>query len=210
MKILIGCEESQAVCIEMRKLGHEAYSCDLIDCSGDHPEWHIKGDVVEAIKSRKWDFIGLHLPCTCVTVSGNSTYGLEKDGTPKPRHSERIKAVLWMEFVWSLAISVCDKVYLENPVGVLRSMSDVFPNPQYVQPWMFGHTEKKRTGLFLHGLPRLKETNNVKEEMQKLPKNVQERLHYLPPSEDRAKLRSKTFPGIAKAMAEQWTKEAQK
>lgn len=204
MKILVACEESQAVTIELRKLGHEAYSNDVDPCTGGHPAWHFRMDCFKAITTGgKWDMIIMHPPCTAMTVSGNSTYGLNKDGTPKQRHKERIEAVKWTQKLWDLATSVCDKVAMENPVGVLNTMGN-FPKAKYVQPYQFGHMEQKNTGLWLCGLPPLKETNNVYDEMMKLPKNIRERLHYLPPGPERARLRSKTFTGIAKAMAEQW------
>lgn len=190
MRVLIACEESQAVCIEMRKLGHEAYSCDLIECSGGHPEWHIVGDAMDAIKSRKWDLIIMHPPCTALAVSGNRWYG---DGMPK--HQDRIESVKWTQSLWDLATSVCDKVAMENPVGALNKYGD-FPKPQYIQPWQFGHGETKKTGLWLNGLTELKPTDVVDGREQNIWK--------MPPSDDRAKLRSKTYVGIAKAMASQW------
>jgi len=204
MKVLVACEESQTVTIELRKLGHEAYSNDIIECSGGHPEWHLKMDCFDAIEFMQWDMIIMHPPCTAMTVSGNSTYGKNPDGTWKPKHQERIDAVQWTQSLWNLATLVCDKVAMENPVGVLNTMGS-FPKANYIQPYEFGHMEQKKTGLWLHGLAPLKGTEDVYDSMMKLPKNVRERLHYLPPSPDRAKLRSKTYKGIAKAMAEQWT-----
>lgn len=198
MNVLIACEESQAVTIEMRKLGHNAFSCDLIECSGGHPEWHLQMDCMEAIKSMKWDLIVMHPPCTAMTVSGNAWYGVDM-----PKHNERLKAVEWTQSLWDLAVSVCDKVAMENPVGVLNKYGK-FPKPQYIQPYEFGHMETKKTGLWLHGLDELKPTSDLKAATMDLPENERMRLHYLPPSEDRAKLRSKTYPGIAKAIAEQW------
>jgi len=112
MKVLVACEESQAVTKEFRELGHEAYSNDLIECSGGHPEWHLKTDCFEAIRSKEWDLIIMHPPCTAMTVSGNSTYGLNPDGTWKAKHHKRIEAVIWTQNLWNLAISVCDKVAL--------------------------------------------------------------------------------------------------
>jgi hypothetical protein len=203
MKILVACEESQAVTIELRKLGHKAYSNDLIECSGGHPEWHLEMDCFSAIDIGSWDMIIMHPPCTAMTVSGNSTYGLNIDKTPKPKHSERIAAVKWTQRLWNLAISACDKVAMENPVGVLNTMGK-FPKANYIHPWQFGHQEQKKTGLWLYGLEPLKANDIVYDKMMLLPKNEREKLHYLPPSKDRARLRSKTYPGIAKAMAEQW------
>ena len=203
LKVLVACEESQTVTRAMRELGCEAYSNDLEPCSGSNPEWHLKMDCVQAIKSRKWDLIIMHPPCTALSVSGNSTYGLNTDGTPKTKHHKRIASVKWTQALWELAISVCDRVAMENPVGVLNTMGK-FPKAKYVQPYQFGHMEQKKTGLWLYGLPALEETNNVYDEMMLLPKNVRERLHYLPPGPDRARIRSTTYKGIAKAMATQW------
>lgn len=192
MKILVGCEESQSITIELRKLGYEAYSCDIQDCSGGHTEWHIKGDVIETILGDEWDMIILHPPCTKLAVSGNRWYGKNSKG-----YEERLEAVKWTQRLWDIATSVCDKVALENPVGVLNSMGD-FPKPQYIQPWQFGHGECKKTGFWLHGLPELTPTDIVEGREQNIWK--------MPPSEDRGKLRSKTYLGIAKAIAQQWTK----
>tara|TARA_R110000772_G_C13120865_1_gene421816 strand:+ start:72 stop:704 length:633 start_codon:yes stop_codon:yes gene_type:complete len=203
MKILVACEESQTVTGELRKLGHEAYSNDIDDCSGPRQDWHLKMDCFDAVKLKEWDMIIMHPPCTAMTVSGNSTYGLNTDGTYKPKHHKRLEAVAWTQALWDLATSVCDKVAMENPVGVLNTMGR-FPKATYIQPWQFGHTEQKKTGLWLYGLEPLKETHNVYEEMMTLPKSKRERLHYLPPSADRARLRSKTYLGIAKAIAKQW------
>jgi len=197
MKILVGCEESQAVTIELRKLGHEAYSCDLQECSGGYPEWHLRMDVFQAIELKKWD-MGIFFPdCTYLTVSANKWYKDQperKSGTlvGQKRCEAREKGI---EFFMRLYNSDIPKIAIENPIGV---MSSRFRKPnQVLQPWMFGHGETKATCLWLKGLPNLKPTNVVD--------GREQRLHYLPKTKDRAKLRSKTFPGIAKAMAEQWT-----
>ena len=192
MKILVACEESQAVTIELRRLGHEAYSCDIENCSGGHPEWHLQQDVVPLLK-QKWDMIIAFPPCTHLAVSGAAWFEEKrKDG----RQQQGI------DFFMLFTNLDCPRVAIENPVGI---MSTYYRKPdQIIQPWMFGHPEKKATCLWLKGLPLLQPTNDVSEIMKTLPKNKQERLHYLPPSTERAKLRSKTFPGIAKAMAEQW------
>ena len=197
MKILIACETSGTVREAFRKLGHDAWPNDILP-SDDDSSYHIQGDCVDVILSQKWDFIGMHLPCTYIAVSGNAHYGKGKS-----KHHLRLQAIKWTMDVWKLATDVCNKVYLENPVGVLP----IKPT-QYIQPWMFGHPESKKTGLWLHGLNKLKETDNVKYIFDTLPKHKQQRLHYLPPSKDRWKIRSKTFQGIADAMAKQWsTKE---
>lgn len=191
MKVLIACEESQTVCKAFRELGHEAYSNDIIPCSGGRPEWHLQMDVFEAIEYDFWDLIIMHPPCTAVAVSGNGTYGSGKE-----RHQERINSAKWIEKLWKRATSVCDMVCMENPVGVLNSLIPELPKPQFIQPWMFGHGETKKTALWLFQLPLLQPTEIVEGREGKVWK--------MPPSPDRAKLRSKTFPGIARAVAEQW------
>lgn len=191
-KVLIACEESQAVTKEMRALGIEAYSCDIEPCSGGHPEWHIQVDVTPLLE-QEWDMIIAFPPCTHLAVSGAAWFEQKrKDG----RQQQGI------DFFMLFANAKCNRVAIENPVGI---MSSVWRKPdQIIQPWMFGHPETKATCLWLKGLPKLVETENVKEKMQSLPRNKAMRLHYLPPSPQRARLRSKTFHGIAKAMAEQW------
>ena len=193
MRILVACEESQAVTKEFRKLGHEAYSCDIQPCSGGHPEWHIQGDVFEVINDG-WDMMIAFPPCTHLAVSGAAWFEQKrKDG----RQQEGI------DFFMALANAPIERIAIENPVGV---MSTVWRKPdQIIQPWQFGHPEKKATCLWLKNLPKLEPTNNVKEYMDTLPKNKSNRLHYLPPSPERSKLRSKTFEGIAAAMAIQWS-----
>ena len=191
-KILVACEESQAVTIELRKLGHEAYSCDIVECSGGHPEWHLQQDVVPLLKE-DWDMIIAFPPCTHLAVSGAAWFEEKrKDG----RQQEGI------DFFMKFANANCERLAIENPVGI---MSTQWRKPdQIVQPYEFGHMEQKKTCLWLKGLPKLVGTDNVKDEMMKLSKKERERIHYLSPGPERAKLRSKTFPGIAKAMAEQW------
>lgn len=195
MRVLVACEESQAVTIELRKLGHEAFSCDIEPCSGGHPEWHLQEDVTPLLKQR-WDIIIAFPPCTHLAVSGAAWFEQKrKDG--------RQQAAI--DFFMMFANADCERIAIENPVGI---MSTVYKKPsQIVQPYEYGHPEQKKTCLWLKGLPLLQPTNNVYDQMMQLPKNKRERLHYLPPSPERAKLRSKTFPGIAKAMAEQWAGE---
>jgi hypothetical protein len=197
MKILIGCEESQEVCKAFRAAGHEAYSCDLKPCSGGYPEWHLQMDVFEAIKLKDWD-MGIFFPdCTYLTISANKWYKDQperKSGTlvGQARREAREKAI---RFFMSLHNSGIPKIAIENPIGV---MSTRFRKPdQVVQPWMFGHGETKATCLWLVGLPKLKATDIVDGRDQ--------RLHKLPPTKNRAELRSKTFPGIAAAMAATWS-----
>lgn len=123
MNVLIGCEESQAVCIAFRERGHEAFSCDLKPCSGGHPQWHLQMDVFDAIRLRKWDFIGLHPTCTKMTLSGNRTYG-----KGKPRYQERLDAVEWTIGLWKFACANAEKVYMENPMGAMNPDSRL-PTP---------------------------------------------------------------------------------
>ena len=193
MKVLVGCEESQAVTIAFRERGHDAYSCDLQECSGGHPEWHIQGDIFEPLKDG-WDLFIAHPPCTWIAVSGNRYYA----GTQKRQQAA--------DFIWKLwtASNHIERVSFENPVGQINKYLPEMPKPQYIQPYQFGHMETKKTGLWLRGLPKLIETNNVYEEMMKLPKKKRERVWYMSPGKNRGKERSKTYKGIAEAMAEQW------
>lgn len=184
MKVLIGCEFSGTVRDAFAKRKHDAWSNDLLKT--EKPGNHILGDVFTAIASQKWDLIIMHPPCTALCVSGNRWYGRNM-----PKHDERKKAIQWTLALWSQAISVCDKVCMENPVGVLP-----LKPTQYVQPWQFGHGETKKTGLWLHGLCKLKSTKTVF--------GRENKVHKMPPSDDRWKKRSLTYSGIAKAMAEQW------
>lgn len=200
MKVLVACEYSGRVRDAFIAKGHNAISCDLLPTDAEGP--HHQGDLYDMLNDR-WDLIVAHPPCTALTVAGNSTYG---EGQPK--YAERLEAVKWTVDLWEAMKAVSPRVCMENPVGVLRRLGGMHA-PQFVQPYQFGHMEQKKTGLFLHGLPDLKETNNVYDEMMKLPKNQRERLHYLPPSPDRWKLRSTTYQGIADAMADQWGMHSQ-
>lgn len=193
MKILIACEESQTVCKAFRAKGHEAYSCDILPCSGGHPEWHIQGDVLNQLDNN-WDLMIAHPPCTHIAVSGAAWFK-EKIADGRQQAS--------LDFVKKLMESTIPRIAVENPVSVISTK--IRKPDQIIHPWMFGHLEQKTTCLWLKNLPKLKETNNVKLEMMRLPKNERERLHYLPPGKNRSIERSKTFQGIADAMAEQWS-----
>ena len=184
MRVLVACEESQAVTKELRRLGHEAYSCDIEPCSGGHPEWHLQQDVTQLLKIR-WDMVIAFPPCTDLAVSGARYFEQKrKDG----RQQKSI------EFFMMFANCGCPKTAIENPVGI---MSGIYRKPdQIIQPWQFGHGETKRTCLWLKGLPKLKPVDIVP--------GREQRIWKMPPGKDRAKTRSKTYPGIAKAMAEQW------
>ena len=196
MKVLVACEYSGTVRDAFRKLGHNAWSCDLLPTDAD-PTFHHQGDVYDML-NEQWDLIIAHPPCTALAVSGNAWYG---EG--KPKYQERLNSVEWTRKLYLRCKCASSKVCFENPVGVLTRLGGL-PKPNYVQPHMFGHPEQKKTGLILHNLPPLTATDDVYEEMMLLPDNERQRLHYLPPSPDRWKIRSTTFKGIADAMAEQW------
>ncbi len=209
MKVLIACEESQAVCIEFRKLGHEAFSCDLQPCSGGHPEWHIQDNVMNVLRhdiispfTTEWDMVIAHPPCDFLTVS--NTYinrGCSKY-TADEAQELRKKAIMFFEFFTHLKNRF---VAIENPIGI---MSSIYRKPdQIIQPYQFGHPESKSTCLWLKGLPLLKHTNILnKPACGHWNNQTKSGQNNIPPSKDRAKIRSKTYPGIAKAMAEQWGK----
>lgn len=189
IKVLIACEESQEVCKSFRKLGFEAYSCDIIKCSGGHPEWHIKGDVLDYIdnnpfnRNEGWDLLIAHPPCTHLAVSGARWF--------KYKQKEQKES---LEFVKKLLDAPIKHIVLENPISIISTKIRK-PN-QIIQPWQFGHGETKATCLWLKNLPKLKPTNIVE--------GRESKIHKMPPSKDRAKLRSKTYPGIAKAIAKQY------
>ena len=204
MKVLVACEESQAVTKELRAIGHEAFSCDIEECSGGHPEWHIQRDLKEVIKE-SWDMIIAFPPCTYLTVTGNRWFDIEKYGDKaRKRHNERKDAI---DFFMMIANADCEKIAIENPVGV---MSTSWRKPdQIINPYQFGDPFEKKTCLWLKGLDKLEPTNEVKppertkfKSGKSMPKWYADAIK-LPPKE-RAKVRSKTFPGIAKAMASQW------
>jgi len=201
MRVLVACEESQAVCKAFRELGHEAYSCDIVPCSGGHPEWHLQQDVVPLLKEQ-WDLVIAFPPCTNLAVSGAAWFEEKrKDG----RQQEGIDFFL-------LFTKLSCPWAIENPIGI---MSNIYREPdQIIQPWMFGDEFQKSTCLWLHDLPLLRPTSMVdhgefKEwkdgktgKQKKQAKWFADAWHL--PKEERAEIRSKTFPGIAQAMAEQW------
>jgi hypothetical protein len=197
MRILVACEESQAVTVELRRLGHEAYSCDIEPCSGGHPEWHLQQDVIPLLKE-KWDMIIAFPPCTHLAVSGAAWFEQKrKDG----RQQQGI------DFFMQFTTLDCTRVAIENPVGI---MSTYYRKPdQIIQPYEYGEPFEKKTCLWLKGLPKLKPTKIISPPTRKAFKSGKTMPAWyadawrLPP-EERAKVRSKTFPGIAKAMAEQW------
>ena len=184
MAVLIACEESQIVTIEFRKIGIETYSCDIDPCSGGFPEWHLQQDVI-SLFNRKWDMILAFPPCTHLSVSGARWFKEKrKDG----RQQQGI------DFFMNFVDMDCEKISIENPIGI---MSTLYRKPdQIIQPWQFGHGETKSTCLWLKGLPLLKSTNIVE--------GREHRIWKMSPSEDRGRMRSKTYKGIAMAMAQQW------
>lgn len=220
MKVLIACEESQRVCSAFRELGHEAYSCDIIPCSGGHPEWHIRWDVLGVINGNcsfltddgtlhyidsKWDLVIAHPPCTYLTVTGNRWFDVDKYGEKAlQRYKDREEAI---KFFMKIASADCERIAIENPVGV---MSSVWRKPnQVVQPYYFGDPYEKKTCLWTKGLPRLEPTNIVEPEERvrfdsgkSMPKWYSDLFRL--PKEERSRLRSQTFEGFAKAMAQQW------
>lgn len=223
MKVLIACEESQRVCIAFRKRGYEAYSCDIQEPSGGHPEWHILGDALKAIEGGqvttmdgkthdigRWDLLIAHPPCTYLTVSGNRYFNLDKyGGRAKKRLLARLDAA---RFFLAFALADVPRIAVENPVGV---MSTLFRKPdQIIQPYFYGDEARKTTCLWLKNLPCLEPTNCVSPG-EILPGGystnasanyaTDENGKILRWSDPRtAKFRSKTFPSIAEAMAEQW------
>lgn len=222
MKVLVACEESQRVCVEFRAKGHEAFSCDIEPCSGGHKEWHIQGDCLPLLNGNctfqtadkqthaqvgKWDLIIAHPPCTFLTVTGNRWFNEERYGEKAvQRKRDRQEAI---DFFMKFVNADCERIAIENPIGI---MSTVYRKPdQIIQPYQFGDPARKATCLWLKGLKPLQPTNMVEPEVIRYKNGkTDDPWHYntlsLPPKE-RARERSKTFPGIAKAMAEQWSEE---
>lgn len=217
LKVLIACEESQTVCAEFRKLGHEAYSCDIQECSGGHPEWHICGDVIPILNgdcdfvtmdsiphhiSGEWDLIIAHPPCTYLTVAGAANI---------PKHPERIElGFKAAEFLMSFTNAKCARIAIENPPPMKR-----FKLPPYTQltrPYFYGDSNNKPIALWLYGLPELIPTNIVEKDTDivvwydKYGNRKSCSKWYNTDTKNHSKHRSKTFPGIARAMAEQWSK----
>ena len=193
MKMLVACEYSGTVREAFAKKGWDAWSCDLLptDIPSDK---HIQGDCLEVIASQSWDLIIGHPPCTYLTVSNSKNWAkLQANG----KQQEAI------DFALAIWDADCPRICVENPVGALSTRSRMKKPTQYIQPYQFGHAEQKKTGLWLKGLPPLTTTDFI--DVSGLPKKDVQRLHYLPPSKDRWKLRSKTYQGIADAMADQWT-----
>lgn len=217
-KILIACEESQTVCKAFRSKGFEAYSCDIQEPSGRHPEWHILGDALITLRGGivttmdgkehdvgTWDLLIAHPPCTYLTVTGNRWFNISRYGEKAiQRYKDREEAA---DFFMRFVKCGSPKIAIENPIGY---MSTVYQKPtQIIHPYMFGEPARKATCLWLKGLPKLTPTDIVEPEIirYKNGKGTDNPWHMetmkLPPA-DRTRVRSKTFPGIAKAMVEQW------
>lgn len=223
MKVLVACEESQRVCTAFRERGHEAYSADILDPSGDHPEWHIKGDVLPLINGHcgfktmdgeqhriggKWDLLIAHPPCTYLSTAATQCHSLKcySKAQIAKRTEARIKA---MEFFMMFVNADCDRIAIENPQGV---MNTCFRKPdQVIQPFYFADSEEdaenyvtKKTGLWLKNLPDLVRTNELPNPMEKAQQWGNGKKKNWTEANHGQINRSKTFPGIAKAMAEQW------
>lgn len=207
--VLVACEESQLVTTVFRKMGIKAYSCDLLPTSGRHPEWHIQVDLEDnqlvefdhqpffncdkLILHQNWDAIIAFPPCTHLAVSGARWFKQKrKDG----RQQQAI------DFFMQFTKLKCPYVAIENPVSIMSTIYRKWD--QLIHPYQFGHLEQKATCLWLYGLPPLQETNNVYDEMMKLPYKERAKVHYCSPGPERSRLRSRTFPGIAQAMGKQW------
>lgn len=210
MKILVACEESQAITKEFRALGHEAYSCDILPCTGGHPEWHLQGDVFGFI-DQGWDLMVAHPPCTFLSVSG-ARHLYNKDGSKNLARYQNQREAL--DFVARLMACDIPKIAIENPVSVISSQ--IRKPDQIVQPWMFGDSASKTTCLWLKNLPKLVATNVVdkgdfKEWVDKKSGKIKRQATWYYDAlinaktpEERRSLRSKTFKGIAQAIASQW------
>ncbi|MDD3035831.1 MAG: hypothetical protein PHO93_02845 [Candidatus Saccharimonadaceae bacterium] len=193
MRILVACEESQAVCKAFRELGHEAYSCDIVPCSGGHPEWHLQQDVVPLLKET-WDLVIAFPPCTDLCVSGSRWF------EEKRKDGRQQKSI---DFFLLFTKLLCPWA-IENPVGI---MSTLYRKPdQIINPWQFGNTTNKKTCLWLHNLPLLIPTNiiGISSRTNEIWTGTFDGVKYGWGTDECKKLRSKTFHGIAKAMAEQW------
>ena len=182
MRVIVGCEFSGVVAGAFRKRGHEAYSCDLLPTEGN-PKWHFQMDLLELLKIEQFDLAIFHPPCTHLAVSGARWF--------KEKQTEQAEA---LDFVRLLMGAPIERIAIENPISIISSK--IRKPEQIIQPWQFGHGETKATCLWLKGLPKLQPTNIVE--------GREQRIHKMPPSPDRWRERSRTFTGIASAMAQQW------
>lgn len=201
MNVLIGFEESGVLREIFTIYGHNAWSCDL-QPSRLHSKKHLQMDIYDALKFRKWGLIILHPECTKLTVAGNHKYAKGKS-----HYHERLAAIRYTEKLWFTAIKYADGVCLENPQGVLHTNTDL-PKPQYIQPYQFGEDASKKTGLTLHGLPKLIPTKRIKGRMikgvERWANQTDSGQNRLGPSPTRSRDRSQTYAGIGTAMADQW------
>tara|TARA_R110000851_G_scaffold38875_3_gene99369 strand:+ start:900 stop:1544 length:645 start_codon:yes stop_codon:yes gene_type:complete len=208
MKVLVACEFSGAVREAFRAQGHDAWSCDLLPAEDDSP-YHIQGDVLNVL-DQEWDLMIAHPPCTYLTVSGARWLYHPDDKhlpvsmrRPHPKHPDRLRLKQEaLDFVQALMDAPIPHIAIENPVSMISS--GIRPADQKFQPYHFGHLERKSTCLWLKNLPLLKHTSDLEDETMALPPAIRDRIHLMPPSEDRWKMRSVTFQGIADAMANQW------
>lgn len=217
MNILVACEESQRVTIEFRKQGHNAFSCDILEPSGGHEEWHIQGDVLPLLNgdcvvktmdgieheiAGRWDMIIAFPPCTYLTNAG-ARHLWKGHKLNEERYAKGLAA---KEFFMQIYNATCDKIAIENPTP--SRIYELPEKTQVIQPYQFGHPFTKRTQLWLKGLPKLEPTDIVEPERTFCPSgsysSKHDEKHKGVFTKDRARQRSKTFPGIAKAMAEQW------
>lgn len=200
MRVLVACEYSGVVRDAFRARGHDAWSCDLLPTEAD-PEFHIQGDVLEVLDhswgywghEKPWDLMIAHPPCTALAVSGSRWFPAKRADGSQQRA---------LEFVQALLDAPIPRIALENPISIISS--HIRKPDQIIQPWMFGHPETKATCLWLKGLPKLAPTDDVREEMERLPMRERARVHHMAPGPDRWKDRSRTLTGIAAAMAGQW------
>lgn len=202
MRILVACEESQAVTIELRRLGHEAYSCDIQPCSGGHPEWHLQADALELLKM-PWDMILAFPPCTYLTNAGSVRMRVNGE-IVQERYLKMREA---RSFFFKFYYADCDRIAVENPTPM--KLAELPHCTQVIQPWQFGHPYTKRTCLWLHGLPPLRPTEIISDGITPYVNGGCKDAHgnyrrFQGRKERDPKIRAKTFPGIARAMAEQW------
>ncbi|NCE63704.1 DNA cytosine methyltransferase [Pseudoflavonifractor sp. 524-17] len=196
MRILVACEESQAVTKELRRLGHEAYSCDIEPCSGGHPEWHLQVDALELLKM-KWDMILAFPPCTYLSNAG-AKHLFRGGQLNQERYQKGLEA---KAFFLRFLSADCPKIAVENPVS--SRIYEMPPHTQEIQPWLFGHPMQKKTRLWLKGLPPLMPTDIVQYNCGCHEAGT----WFMKGGKDRQKNRAKTFPGVARAMAQQWAGE---
>jgi len=211
LKVLVACEESQAITKEFRNMGHDAYSCDLLPCSGGHPEWHYQEDVFEVIKKQEWDIMIAHPPCTYLAVSG-ARWMYNKDGSVNEERLQNQNDAL--DFVKRLMDAPIKSIAIENPISVISSQ--IRKPDQIVHPYHFGDKASKSTCLWLKNLPKLEHTEVVEKgefkewidkksgKLKKQAKWYYDALITAKSSAERRTLRSKTFKGMAEAIADQW------